>query len=109
MYALTSEPQRLASLAQDKWEIGFEAIGDPHHEISGACRERGLLELFVNTKTDLMRLDEARSFSHPKGYFQPGVLSLDSSGRVLYRCGSSGCPRGLAGGDVSRDTGTRSQ
>ena len=103
IYALTSEPQRLASLAQDEWEIGFEAIGDPHHEISGACRERGLLELLVNTKTDLMSLDEARTFSHPKGYFQPGVLSLDSSGRVLYRWRGRPTRRNM-GGATERPT-----
>ena len=88
IYAITSEPQRLASQAQEAWELPFESIGDPHHEISQACRERGLLDLFVNTETALMvnNADSPDSrFSHPKGYFQPGVLALASNGRVLYR------------------------
>jgi hypothetical protein len=85
IYAITSEPQRLASQAEEEWALAFEAIGDPHHEISDTCRERGLLELFVNTKTLLMSSDENSPYRHPKGYFQPGVLSLDANGRVLYR------------------------
>lgn len=97
IYAITSEPQRLASLAEEDWALAFESVGDPHHEISDACRERGLLELYVNRKTSgrtltrlystalLMKSDESSIYSHPKGYFQPGVLSLASDGRVLYR------------------------
>ena len=85
IYAITSEPQRLASMARDAWELAFESVGDPHHEISGACQERGWLELFVNHQTALMSSHENSTFRHPKGYFQPGVLSLDSGGRVLYR------------------------
>lgn len=85
IYAITSEPQKLASQAQTEWALEFESIGDPHHEISDACRERGLLDLFVNTRTDLMEDMENLIFRHPKGYFQPGVLALASDGRVLYR------------------------
>ena len=85
IYAITSEPQRLASMAQDVWELSFETVGDPHHEISDACRSRGWLELYVNQDVALMSRDESSIYSHPKGYFQPGVLSLDSEGRVLYR------------------------
>ena len=81
IYAITSEPQRLASRAQDEWEFGFEAVGDPHHEISDTCRARNLLELFVNDKSDLMRLD--KTFSHPKGYFQPGVLAQSRNFNTL--------------------------
>jgi len=85
IYAITSEPQRLASQAQESWALAFESIGDPHHEISDACRERGLLDLYVNAETSLVMREAASKFSHPKGYYQPGVLALDSSGRVLYR------------------------
>ena len=85
IYAISSEPQRLASQAQEAWNLSFEAVGDPHQEIADACRERGLLDLFVNTNVDLMQRGEDSPFSHPKGYFQPGVLSLASGGRVLYR------------------------
>jgi hypothetical protein len=85
IYAITSEPQRLASQAEEVWQLAFESVGDPHHEISNTCRERGLLELFVNTRTNLMEFDENSPYSHPKGYFQPGVLSLAADGRVLYR------------------------
>ncbi|MFT5441325.1 MAG: hypothetical protein ACI8W3_000366 [Myxococcota bacterium] len=84
IYAVTSEPQRLADEAKKKWELDFETVGDPHHEISSTCVERGLLELIVNTKTELL-VEAGSIFSHPKGYFQPGVLALDSNARVLYR------------------------
>ena len=87
------------------WELTFEALGDPHHEISGACRERGWLDIFVNTKTDLVEQDEASNFSHPKGYYQPGVLALDRNGRVLYRW--RGVPtRKNMGGATERPTAT---
>jgi hypothetical protein len=89
IYAITSEPQTLASRAQDEWGFGFEAVGDPHHEISGTCRERGWLELFVNRKLGFLRESAHSNWgwkpAHPKGYFQPGVLALAADGRVLYR------------------------
>ncbi len=83
VFALTSEPQSLATEAEQTWEIGFPAVGDPHHEIRGVCRERGFLNLFANEDFGHLR---SRSWAaHPKGYFQPGVLALTSEGRVLYR------------------------
>lgn len=85
VYAVTSEPQRLATLAKNDWELNFETVGDPHHEISGACQDRGWLELIVNTEVGITALQADSIYSHPKGYFQPGVLALNSSGRVLYR------------------------
>ena len=85
VYAITSEPQRLADNAKENWELNFETLGDPHHEISAECVERDWLELIINRKTDLFEQDEDSGFSHPKGYFQPGVLAVDASGRVLYR------------------------
>jgi hypothetical protein len=103
IYAITSEPQRLASEAEDDWELAFESIGDPHHEISDACRERGLLDLYVNTKTDLMEANENSPYRHPKGYFQPGVLSLASDGRVLYRWRGQPTRRNM-GGATERPT-----
>ena len=54
IYAITSEPQRLADQAKASWDLNYEAIGDLHHEISGACRERGLLEIYVNERTELL-------------------------------------------------------
>jgi len=50
IYAVTSEPQALATRAQAEWNLGFEAVGDPHHEIAGTCRDRGWLDLFSNPK-----------------------------------------------------------
>lgn len=85
VYAITSEPQSLASNAQKDWETGIEHVGDPHQEIAGACAERGWLSLFTNN-WDGQILESARTWiSHPKGYFQPGVLALSREGRVLYR------------------------
>jgi hypothetical protein len=71
-------------MAKTEWDLDFESIGDPHHEISGACAARGWLELFVNKQMGSFINDEP-IYAHPKGYFQPGVLALDLSGRVLYR------------------------
>ena len=85
VYAITSEPQRLADSAQDDWGLNFECVGDPHHEISGVCRDTGLLDIIVNPKTELFERDTKANYSHPKGYFQPGVLVIEKSGRVLYR------------------------
>ncbi len=105
VYAVTSEPQRLADDAMSNWKLNFESLGDPHHEISGVCRDRGWLDIIVNTKTELVAPDETSNFSHPKGYYQPGVLALDRNGRVLYRW--RGVPtRKNMGGATERPTAT---
>lgn len=83
VFALTSEPQSLATEAEKDWEIGYPAVGDPHHEIRDLCQERGLLEVFANPNYD--HLKSRPWASHLKGYFQPGVLALSREGRVLYR------------------------
>jgi len=88
VYAITSEPHSLARNAAAEWATGFEHIGDPHQEISAECRERGWLSLFTND-WGASRFIGANGpgtwVSHPKGYFQPGVLALTRGGRVLYR------------------------
>ena len=86
VYGVTSEPQRLASRAQSEWELDFECVGDPHQEVSATTSDRGWLEIFVQTRLDFLR-KSAPGFepTHPKGYFQPGVLVLSREGRVLYR------------------------
>lgn len=84
IFAVTSEPQTLASEAERGWELGFPSIGDPHHEIAAEIRERGWLHLFVNRDTE--SLEQQTGFAaHPNGFFQPGVLAVSSEGRVLYR------------------------
>jgi len=87
IFGITSEPQTLATEAGESWELDFPLIGDPHHEIADQCRERGWLDLHVNAHTDRHRmLARGRDRpSHPKGYFQPGVLALTSVHRILYR------------------------
>jgi hypothetical protein len=101
IYAITSEPQTLASRAQAAWDFGFEAIGDPHHEISRTCRQRGWLEIFVNERLGFLRANapagQAFTPQHPRGYFQPGVLALDAGGRVLYRWRSVPTHRNMGG------------
>lgn len=83
IFAVTSEPQSLATEAEETWGFGFPSVGDPHHEILDTTRERDWLDLFVNTNHSHLN---GRSWAaHPKGYFQPGVLALTSEGRVLYR------------------------
>jgi hypothetical protein len=83
LFAVSSEPQTLATEAQESWEIQFAAIGDPHHEIRDDCAARGLVEIFTNTIPG----EKNKGFwdAHPKGFFQPAVLAVHKSGRVLYR------------------------
>ena len=83
VYGLTSEPQSLATEAEEAWDVGYPCVGDPHHEIRETLRDRGLLNVFANADAGHLWM---RSWtSHPKGYFQPGVLAVDRDGRVLYR------------------------
>jgi hypothetical protein len=86
IYAITSEPQHLADQAHEHWKLDFDNVGDPHQEISRTCSERGWLTLYAN-KGDLEFLRRGANWEveHPKGYFQPGVLALANTGRVLYR------------------------
>jgi hypothetical protein len=84
IYAITSEPQSLARNAQEHWQTGFEHVGDPHQEILRECTDRGWLSLFRNHFGDDF-VGEESWVSHPKGYFQPGVLALNQNARVLYR------------------------
>lgn len=89
IYAISSEPQLLADRARNEWGLEFESIGDPHHEIADDCRSRGWLDLFVNPRLGFLQLSTANRTdfapTHPKGYFQPGVLALTRDERVLYR------------------------
>ena len=85
IFAITSEPQSLATNAHESWETGFEHVGDPHQEILGECKDRGWLSLFVAAWADGFITSGKNWMSHPKGYFQPGVLALSRDGRVLYR------------------------
>ncbi len=88
VYAVTSEPQTLADRAVPGWDLNFATVGDPHQEIAQVCRERGWLDLFVNPDpTFLQRHSQVLDFmpTHPKGYYQPGVLVLTQDGRVAYR------------------------
>ncbi len=101
VFAVTSEPQTLARNAQEDWQTGLEHVGDPHQEIAGACAQRGWLSLFTADWGDEFLVKEW--VSHPKGYFQPGVLALSREGRVLYRwrCRPS---RQNVGGAIARPT-----
>jgi hypothetical protein len=103
VYAITSEPQSLAGNAQEDWETGIEHVGDPHQEIAAACAGRGWLTLFTNDWGGDIVESGPTWVSHPKGYFQPGVLALSREGRVLYRwrCRPS---RKNIGGAIARPT-----
>ncbi len=103
IYAITSEPQSLARSAQDDWDTGFEHVGDPHQEIAATCTERGWLSLFTNRWEDGFVQGASSWISHPKGYFQPGVLALNRSARVLYRWRCRPNRRNV-GGAVARPT-----
>ncbi len=106
VYAVTSEPQTLAKNAEEDWGTGLEHVGDPHQEIAGACAERGWLSLFTHDWGEDVADNQwivGDWVSHPKGYFQPGVLVLSREGRVLYRwrCRPS---RENLGGAIARPT-----
>jgi hypothetical protein len=85
IYGITSEPQALATRAQADWELPFECVGDPHQEIADTARERGWLDLRVGEVGDFLTRDTAWEVSHPKGFFQPGVIALTPEQRLLYR------------------------
>ena len=101
IYGVTSEPQRLADRARAEWELDFECVGDPHQEIPETAADRGLLKIFVQKRLDFLR-QSSPGFepTHPKGYFQPGVLVLSSEGRVLYRWRSVPSRRNVGGAMV---------
>jgi hypothetical protein len=83
VFAITSEPQSLATEAQDDWEFGFPCIGDPHHEIREVLSEQGWIDVFYNE--DYGHLRHRAWASHPKGYYQPAVIALTRDEQVLYR------------------------
>ena len=86
VFAITSEPQHLADQAHDSWQLNFKNIGDPHQEIPKTCSERDWLSLYANKGTlEFLQSGADWDIEHPKGFFQPGVLALTNSGRVLYR------------------------
>lgn len=89
IFAISSEPQVLSDRAKEEWRLNFETVGDPHHEIAEDCRKRGWLDLFVNVHLGFIRQSTKKAKgwepTHPKGYFQPGVLAVAENGRVLYR------------------------
>jgi len=83
VFGVTSEPQTLATEAEEEWEVGFPIVGDPHHEIREECSKRGWLDVFYNEDSGHLR--ERKWASHPKGYYQPAVVAVHKSGRILYR------------------------
>ena len=83
VFGISSEPQSLATEAEEEWGTQFPVVGDPHHEIREACSERGWLDVFYNEDSGHLR--ERKWASHPKGYYQPAVVAVHRTGRVLYR------------------------
>jgi len=96
VFGMTSEPQTFASEAAAAWELDFPVVGDPHHEISNLLRERGWLSLFVNLRTGLWERGSGFA-THPNGIFQPGVLAVSRTGRVLYRWRSRPTRKNIGG------------
>ena len=104
LFAITSEPQYLASQANEHWDLNFENVGDPHQEISKTCSERGWLTLYANRGSlDFLQGGTDWVVEHPKGYFQPGVIALTNEGQVLYRWRSIPSVNNL-NGTVARPT-----
>ena len=104
VFAITSEPQHLADQANAHWELNFDNIGDPHQEIPRVCDERGWLTLYASRgDTTFLQRGADWTVEHPKGFFQPGVLVLDSKQRILYRWRSVPSDKNL-NGTVARPT-----
>jgi hypothetical protein len=83
VYGITSEPHSLGIEAQDAWDISIPVVGDPHHEIRKELKSRGWINIFYNTNYGHLR--DREWASHPKGYYQPAVIAIDKSERLLYR------------------------
>lgn len=83
VYGLTSEPQSLAAEAEEAWDMSIPVVGDPHHDIRKDLSARGWLDIFYNK--DFGHLREREWADHPNGYYQPAVIAVDKTGRVLYR------------------------
>ena len=83
MFGITSEPHSLAAEAESAWGMSIPVVGDPHHEIRTDLQQSGALEIFYNQ--DYGHLRERNWASHPNGYYQPAIIAMDKSGRILYR------------------------
>ena len=104
VFAVSSEPQHLANQAHEHWDLNFDNIGDPHQEIPRVCDERDWLTLYVNRgDTEFLQRGADWKVEHPKGFFQPGVLAVAQSGRILYRWRSVPTDANL-NGTVARPT-----
>ena len=103
LYGISSEPHTLAKNAHKEWGTNFIHIGDPHHEILADIHNRGWLSLFVWNYVPGFRKEVSQSLSHPNGIYQPGVLSVNREGRVLYRWRSIPTNQNI-GGAISRVT-----
>ena len=104
VYAITSEPQYLADQAHEHWNLNFENIGDPHQEIPRICNERDWLTLYASRgDTEFLQRGADWTVEHPKGFFQPGVLAITQSSRILYRWRSVPSQANL-NGTVARPT-----
>ena len=104
VFAISSEPQHLANQAHEHWDLNFDNIGDPHQEIPRVCDERDWLTLYAN-RGDIEFLQRGADWmvEHPKGFFQPGVLAITQSSRILYRWRSVPSKKNL-NGTVARPT-----
>jgi hypothetical protein len=103
IFAITSEPQTLATNAQVDWDTSFEHIGDPHQEISKQCSDRGWITLLTEDADLFDGRDgggDTSWISHPGGFFQPGVLALSKEDRVLYRWTSTPSRKNVGGASM---------
>jgi hypothetical protein len=83
VYGISSEPHSLASEAEEAWNTSIPIVGDPHHEVRKDLKARGWLDVFYNENDG--HLDDRNWASHPNGYYQPAVIAVDKTGRILYR------------------------
>ena len=80
---ITSEPDSLAREAEAAWQIDMPIVGDPHHEIRKDLKNRGWLDIYHNEDSGHLR--ERKWADHPHGYYQPAVIAVDQSSKILYR------------------------
>ena len=103
IFAITSEPQTLATNAQHEWNTNFAHIGDPHQEISKQCSDSGWITLATEDADLIADRDgggDISWISHPGGFFQPGVLALSKEDRVLYRWISKPSRKNIGGANM---------
>lgn len=86
IYGITSQNDEAAKLAKTTWGIGFDSRADPKIEIGKCLKERGLLNIFVNTDPPPPALagGEVPGGSYEVGVYQPAILVITQDFKPLF-------------------------